>query len=532
MRFELVLFFVVLGLSIANEPIQDDRNEVLINWHNDQGEAKSFKIDDVEKDNGHEKIHSKTLLQKYYKTSSAPCGGSSLGSSSAFTSDSGNFGSLQGSSSGYGSSGSIGSSSVSSGCGSGSGCDYNNCGSCNNYGCSSGNSCAGYGGNDYGLGCATGGYSSNTGYGSGALNTAFGSGIRGGDSAYGYGSGSAAYGAGFGGNYGGCSGVLGTRDYNGVGYYDGASCGNGKDLSYEQLCKLINKENAARCNRANARKYLRGNKAARDSKNFNSGSQIDKVLKENERNCLIDACDAAKIASGDSRNDNCYRDQQNSHANEMKRIHNLVKSADRKNEHLNMNEKAKDNLHSHKRVVTEFDKLEHFKKCSENCKDAEKGRRANVNKANAINKNQRRRKGHSNRRNRFRGNSSANQKRNKNEFNYYDTNNRICNNKSLRNKRICDSDNDYTNADSSAASCASDENRSCSNSLRNANSCKYGKYDKCTDYDYADRNRNCRDRIARCNRNRENRDVEYPYVDEGCGDGYEGCNDTCDDGFY
>ena len=37
-----------ISLSQAIKPIQDDRNEVLINWDNDDGERKTIQIDDLE----------------------------------------------------------------------------------------------------------------------------------------------------------------------------------------------------------------------------------------------------------------------------------------------------------------------------------------------------------------------------------------------------------------------------------------------------------------------------------------------------
>ena len=539
-KYGLALITIgALGLSQATKPIIDDRNEVLINWHNDDGERKVFKIDDLEKDDGEERIHSKTLLQKYTKSSSScsPSCGSSHGS-----------------------------------CGSSSN-------SCSDGGCALGGSCSNYGGDDYGAGCATGygsgkGSRYGSGYGSGyasGYGSGYGSGNRSG--AYGgsgnrsgaFAGGSGTYGAlvgqsGFRNNQGslrGDNGILGTREYNGEGSYDGCSSGKANDLSYQQMCHLLNKDKRDKIKRSNARAYLRNNKAAKDNKNYSNGSQIDKLCKANERDCMIDACDSAKVANGDKRNDNCFANREACRANEMKKSHNLVNCANRKNEHLNMNEKAKDNLHSHKRVVTEFDKLEHFKKCSENCKDAEKGRRARVNKANNVNKNQRSRKGHRTHNSRFKNKNDVRQQRNKDESNYCDKNNKLSNRKYLKNKDICNSNDNNVNSSADAASCANDERKAYSNDCNDENVCKYRKNDNVVDYDQNCRNRNSIDRYNRCNADRQNRDQIYPaplgpcnnggynggryndrYNGGRCDDGYNGgrcnddCDDTCGDGFY
>jgi hypothetical protein len=299
---------------------------------------------------------------------------------------------------------------------------------------------------------------------------------------------------------------------------------------------MRNQERRNRNCRANARKYNRCNKASRDNKNCNSGSQIDNLYKANERDCMIDACDSAKIARRDKRNNRCYANKQNSRENARKTCHNLEASARRKNEHLNMNKKERDNLHSHKRVVTEFDKLEHFKKCSENCKDAEKGRRARVNKANNCDKNQRRRKGHRIYQTRNKDSNKVCQQRDKDESNYCKRNNKNSNRKYLKNKDVCNSDNNNIYASADAASCANDERRANSNSCNDENVCKCKKNNSLVDYDANCRNRNSRDRYNKCASDRQSR---YPAGGPGCNggrcnNGYNGgrCDDGCGDDFY
>ena len=555
---KLAIALLTMGtLSISKsikKPLQDDRNEISIKWHNDKGERKVFKIDDIEKDDGQEKIHSKTLLQKYVRTSFSPCEGGEgnfLGSSSSC--NTGN-------------------------CFSSSNCNNNNYGNYN------------YGGDDYGAGCASGygaygngyGYSSGSGCGNAYGNIGneyaegnafFGNNNNAGGFAYGNGFGYDAYGnslennnlGGFANNYQGSllgdrscgSGVIGTRNYNGNGYYDGSASGKNNNLSYQQLCNLANLNKADQLQRQNARNFLRKNNASKDNKNFATANQINNILKENERDCLIDACDSAKIANGDIRNQNLSANQENSRENEIKRIHDIVNCADRKNEHLNMNEKAKDNLHSHKRVVTEFDKLEHFKKSSENCKDAEKGRRANVDKANDINKNQRRHKGDRSKNFKCEGKSNLDQLKDKNELNYKDADSSIANRKYLKNNALCNSDNGSTNANSDTASCNSDANGACSYSCGDENCFKYGRQNELVDYDNCCDSSDYKGRYGRNVDDRENRNAEYPVIEGGCdydcgygyGDAYgkrkgkgSSCRTGCgkgkgkeyceDDGFY
>jgi hypothetical protein len=68
----IVLSAVGLSNSLKVAP-QEDGASIRINWSNNKGESKVFKIDDVEQDLGHEKIHSKTLLQQYCRTSYPDC---------------------------------------------------------------------------------------------------------------------------------------------------------------------------------------------------------------------------------------------------------------------------------------------------------------------------------------------------------------------------------------------------------------------------------------------------------------------------
>jgi hypothetical protein len=573
-KFGLALLtFGVLGLSNEKEPIQDDRNEILVNWHNDQGEKKIFKIDDEEINNGKERVHSKTFLQKYSRLSCSPSATASddLSSFIGSGSESGSGTILGGSSScssstgsGYGS-GNLGNY---GGYSSGSGCCDSGSGNCygsnylgNDYG--AGCATGGYGAGDYGAGCASGygtGVGAGAGYGYGSADCGSGYGASCGVGDYngygnnsGYGAvagagvgagslyGAGAYGgqnagyAGYNDNFRGAGisseGILGTRAYNGNRYYDSASLANTNNLSYDQLCRLLNQERARKVDNQNARSFLRGSKGRFNNQKYDNKSQIDKICKENERDCLVDACNSAKIANNDIRNDKYSCDEDNLKENELKTNHNLLKSADVKNEHLNMNEKARDNLHSHKRIVCEFDKLEHFKKCCENCKDAEKGRRANVNKANNINKNQKSKEGKKTHDTRFSSNLNVNQNRDKNEFNYDAKDRNLYNKKIIRYRDSCASDNDYTKANTDSASCDSDDAKAYSNSCKDEASDVCDKKDAVLNYDANCANRNANDKYARRNILRQDRDQEYPILERGgcddeiCGDDYNTCDD-------
>jgi len=573
-KFGLALLtFGVLGLSNTKEPIQDDRNEILINWHNDQGEKKTFKIDDEEINNGQERVHSKTFLQKYSKLSCSPSSSESGDLDSYIRSGCGDSGATLGGSSSSCSS-SSGSSGYGSGCGNlGSYGDYNDRAGCydKGYGCYGSN----YLGNDYGAGCAAGGcasgdygaslgsgygygagagYGAGCGYGSGAgagygaaagcgYDSGYGAGNLVGDG-YGYG---AALGAGAG-FYGGqaagygqenfrnngynTNGILGNRAFNGNQYHDAANLVNRNNLSYDQLCKLLNQERARKIDNQNARAYLRGSKGSFDTSKYDNAHQIDKVCKQNERDCLVDACNSAKIVNNDYRNDKYTCDQNNLRENELRTNDNLLKSANIKNEALNMNEKAKDNLHSHKRIVCEFDKLEHFKKCCENCKDAEKGRRANVNKANNINKNAKAKNNKRTKENRFKDNNTVDQSRDKDEFNYDAKDSNLSNKKIIRNKDYCDSNNDYTNYNTDAASCDSNDAKAYSNQCSDNARDVCDRKDAVKDYDSNCANRNSNDRYARRNNLKVDRDQDYPVPNRGgCYD--DVCDyDTCDDECY
>ncbi len=57
------------GITKSLNNLKDDGATISINWSNNKGEKKLFKIDDIERQNGNQKILSKTLLQKFIRTS-------------------------------------------------------------------------------------------------------------------------------------------------------------------------------------------------------------------------------------------------------------------------------------------------------------------------------------------------------------------------------------------------------------------------------------------------------------------------------
>ena len=450
----------------------------MINWNNEKGVKKTISINDREI----EKVDTKNLLQKNSKSSSFPY-----------------------------SSGTVKCDSIAIiGCSSGGGCGSNfcpqgsispcfiptgenglNCNIGNNYG----NSYLGYGyGNGYDSGAYGGraGEISLNGYGDNNLV---------GDLNYGR------------------NPNLGIGAFYRNGNYDRANCLNTNNLRYDQLCNLLNKERASNINKNNARCYLRGNKEDHNNIKNDYGFQIDKICKENERSCFNDACNSAKISNGDIRTDKCFSDKINNNSNGFKKTNDIINLANRKNGCLNMNEKARDNLHSHKRIVCEFDKLEHFKKCCENCKDAEKGKRCNVKKANNINNNLKNKIDMKTNNSTYCDNNNQCNSRDDNEFNYCNGNNNNYNRNNITNNHYSDSDNNLTDEDyNCGAYCNSDE-RTNSNSFEDGSCEKYGKKDINIDRDFNCVDKNHRDTVENSNCLRKNRN-EYPYYPHPLGREY------------
>jgi hypothetical protein len=337
----IVLGALGLSNSLKANP-QEDGASILINWSNNKGESKVFKIDDVEKDLGHEKIHSKTLLQKYVRTSKPYCSRSN----SCKRRSSCSFGRKDRS------------------------CSFDKtylkgkkkysesvckpCKPCKvpkvrkyrkpiviehrpvykkhiNY------------------------------YPKKKQNKLHSNKYR--DQSYSRSSSTEE-----------CT----KKDYD----------NRVKKVSLDDLSKLLklskNNNSKANCEKRSASKLRKSNQVSKYLKD-----QDKKFLKKNaERSCSNEEKKSYKFAKANKNAKLANKDAEKSHEDECRDSHNIVNLNNKKNEALLMKEQDKDNLHSNDRIIEEFDKLEHFKKVEERCRNASKARNANVKKHQDMNKGQ------------------------------------------------------------------------------------------------------------------------------------------------
>lgn len=345
----LVLGALGLSNSLKANP-QEDGASILINWSNNKGESKVFKIDDVEKDLGHEKIHSKTLLQKYVRTSKPFCSKSK----SCKRKSSYSFGKKERS------------------------CSFDKtylkgkkkysesvCKPCK--------PCKVRKVKKYRKPIVIEHrpvYKKHiTYYPKKKQNKLHSNKYR--DQSY--------------------SRSSSTEDCNNKDYDSRV-----KKVSMDDLAKLVklSKDNnsKANCEKRSASKMRRSDQTSKYLKD-----QDKKFLKKNaERSCSNEEKKNYKFAKANKNKKCANKDAEKSNEDECRNSHNIVNLNNKKNEALLMKEQDKDNLHSNDRVVEEFDKLEHFKKVEERCRNASKARNARVKKHQDMNKDQKANAGSSN----------------------------------------------------------------------------------------------------------------------------------------
>jgi len=358
-KISLGLVLGAIGFSNAINPPNEDGASILINWSNNKGEKKVFKVDDIEKDLGNQKIHSKTLLQKYVKTSRAGCSRSkSCGKRSC------SKGSIRGRSC----SGSHGGRSCSKGSYGGRSCSK---GSYGGRSCSKGS----YGGRSCSVksnSCSPNRntfvlehrpvYSKNCNYR--PLKRQ-------------------------------------NRYHNKDDYCRSISKNNSLekcyDKDYDKRSKKLNLQDLIKLYKLNKNSKLckdsenRSLSKSRKNKEFSkySNDKDSKHLKTcKERSCSNVICKNDKRVKSDKDCKTKNKEADKCHEKEFRDCHNLVNMNDKKNEALLMKEKDKDNLHSSDRCIEEFDKLEHFKKVEERCRSASKARHAKCKKNECMDKNQ------------------------------------------------------------------------------------------------------------------------------------------------
>ncbi len=346
------------GLSNSLNTPQDDGASILINWSNNKGEKKVFKIDDMEQDNGNEKIHSKTLLQKYVRTID-PC----------------------------------------------------------NKGCSVSRSCS----RGYDDGACDCDRSCSKDYSKGKYSCRrvkkykkpfiiehrpqykkyitykprnrsnrlhkknnFNRNIKRNNSA----------------------------DY----CYDKNYDTKINKASADDLAKLLklNKQNNDNLNikKNSANKYRKN----QDISKYLKDDAKKYIKKNNERSCSNENYNKLNNARKYCNTHQKDKDAEKNHEKEYKDSHNIVNLNHKANEALLMKEQDKDNLHSNDKVIEEFDKLEHFKKVEERCRNASKARHAHVNKNECLDKNQKQKKADSNHEVRFNKRLRANKNQANDDF--------------------------------------------------------------------------------------------------------------------
>ena len=372
-----------LGLSNAIKPAQDDGASILINWSNNKGESKVFKIDDVEKELGNEKIHSKTLLQKYVRTSRP-------------------------------------------------GCSFSRSKSCaRKLSCSASRSCSRkkYSCSPVCKPCKPCKfkkvrshrpiiiehrpvYKKHIVYKPKKKQNKY--------HAKDYKQRSA------------------SRCSENEECYDKDYDKNSKKLSLEDLMKLYKVNKNSKSNksvkRSSASKCKKSNSVSKYLKDTNKNS----AKKNSERSCSNENIKNFKAANSAKDSKKKCKNNEKSHENEMKKCHNIVNMNVKKNEALLMKEKDKDNLHSSDKIIEEFDKLEHFKKVEERCRSASKARHANVKKNDCVDKAQKQHNGASTQENRMNNKSRFNKDKECSAFDMKDTNKENRNSKFLKDNKECD----------------------------------------------------------------------------------------------
>lgn len=472
-----------IGLTKSIKPIQDDKASISINWSNDKGETKVFKIDDIEQDLGNEKIHSKTLLQKYVKQSTYPSyrvNGKSLSCSREKS-----FKKLRGTRQ--------------------SDCDYDyDDASCSPMKCKTGKflrkDCSRSASRDSGIGfCKPCGYEK-------------------------------------------CEQQPIVIEHKPI-YEKNVFCkpGKRKQNKYhraDELEKMVDKDNS--CEKCYNKDYdkkvkklklndllklLKLNKENKMSKsltkkNFNKARKnksLSKYLKDSdaksakqnrERSCSQE--DIKKLKTAKQDRDSCQdsKDNEKAHAKEMKKVHDIMNIANKKNEALLMNEKNKDNLHSSDKVIEEFDKLEHFKKVQEKCRSASKARKAHVKKQDCLDKEQKHHAGEKNFEKRFNKKLKTNKNKSSNDFDYCDQDKQNRNSKYLKDNnefdKACQKERElskskcYDKSDFDNSRKNLDECSECDYAKKDKKKCKnLKKHDLSDDVNWVKKNRNT-DK-SRCN---------------------------------
>jgi len=383
-KISLGLVLGALGFSntLKVNP-KEDGASILINWSNNKGEKKMFKIDDVEKELGNEKIHSKTLLQKYYRTSKPSC---SYSKSCGKRSDS--FGERS--------------------------CSYGRSYSKKKHSFSGCKPCRVKKYRKPIIIEHRPIYKKNIIYRPRKKQNKF--------HVNDY----------YNRNQDKCNSLEKCYDKN----YDKTK----NKLTLEELAKLYKLKNDAESNqKINRRSVSKLRKNKNISKYLKDNDS--KYLKNNaERSCSNDYRVNHKEARVDRDTKQKNKDLERDHEKECRDSHNVVNLADKKNEALLMKEKDKDNLHSNDRVIEEFDKLEHFKKVEERCRSASKARHANVKKNDCLDKAQKADAANFNKE--CRSNKKLRSNKN-NECNDFDITDKSCLNKDskyLKDEKECDFD--------------------------------------------------------------------------------------------
>ncbi len=349
-KIGLGLVLGAVGFSNALHTPQEDGASIKINWSNNKGEKKVFKIDDYEKELPHEKIHSKTLLQQYVRTTCRPnCSVSRSGS-----------------------------------------CKSRSCSGGNNY-YHSGRSCSG-GNNSYHSGRSCSGVRSGS-YGDeyyrepiviqhkpvfrkqyvykpvGRQNRNFARN-----------------------NYVRSH----SRDRSNVQCYNKDYDKKLNQVRCNDVQRLLalNKNNDCKkeCERKSTDKFRKNN----ESSNYLKDQNKESLKNTKERSCSRQNARKFKQTQADKICKQKNKDAERCNENESKNSHNFVDLNHKKNEGLCMKEKDKDNLHSNDRCIEEFDKLEHFKKIEERCRSASKAKHSRVKKNECCDKNQKANNGESN----------------------------------------------------------------------------------------------------------------------------------------
>ena len=426
-RISLGIIIGAVGLTNTLQVTpQEDKATLLVNWSNNKGESKVFKIDDFEKELGNEKIHSKTFIQKYIRER-GPCKTTRRRRKiSCSTSKS---------PSGY--------------------CGTTRKGRCSG---SKGLRYGGYRGGECSLNksiCQTG----RCGHRGAEVCSLSRSASKGARCETGYRGGecSVSRSRSKGLRFGGYKKVKCARpivikhrpvvntyvykqkprkqNIHQGRYNANVDCSQEKcyekqynksqDKKVNQLCledllKLYKlkkeKANAENCQNASIDKNSYKNNLSKYLKD--DSAQAQACNKERELSC--EKKDNFKKMNRNSETDKKDKTKARRHSLECKKSHNLMNINHKKNDNLLMKENNKDNLHSNDKVVEEFDKLEHFKKVCERCRSASKERDANVNKNECLDKQQKQHNGQQTKEKRSKNNLRSNKDSASNDFDYCD----------------------------------------------------------------------------------------------------------------